>query len=128
MRSVLAGLLACASLALVGCASQILNSYVGKDVRQAVVKYGPPANALDMGDGRRAFQWVMNSSYTTPVNATTTGTVNSSGPTAWYTSNTLITGGQTFSYRCVYTLYAKWEEARQGWIGVGYETPNIMCQ
>ena len=43
-------------LILSGCASQIMNSYVGNDVREVMVDYGTPANAFDMGDGRRAFQ------------------------------------------------------------------------
>ena len=52
---------------LSGCASQIMQRYIGQDAREVVVDYGPPANAMDMGDGRRAFQWVMDSSYTTPT-------------------------------------------------------------
>src|SRR3546814_10017838 len=83
-----------AFLCVNGCASQIMKSYIGKDVREAVLDYGPPANAIDLGGDKRAFQWVMNSRYTTPVTATTTGSVNSYGPTAWVNTNTTVTGGQ----------------------------------
>ena len=68
---------------LTGCASQIMQGYVGKDVREVMLDYGAPANAFDMGDGRRAFQWVIGSSYTTPVSAKTTGNVNAIGSTGY---------------------------------------------
>ncbi len=113
---------------LTGCASQIMNSYVGKDVREVMLDYGPPANAFDMGDGRRAFQWVMNSSYTTPTTATTTGTVNSYGSSSWVNSNTMITGGQTITSNCVYTLFGRWNENTSGWSVTEFKKPNLMCE
>src|SRR3546814_17419814 len=102
-----------AFLCVNGCASQIMKSYIGKDVREAVLDYGPPANAIDLGGDKRAFQWVMNSRYTTPVTATTTGSVNSYGPTAWVNTNTTVTGGQTINSSCIYTLIRS-EERRVG--------------
>jgi len=126
--------------ALIGCASQIMQGYVGKDVRAVMLDYGPPANAFDMGDGRRAFQWVINSSYTTPTYATTTGTVNTVGSVnslgnyssvnanSWVNSNTVITGGQTISSRCVYSLFGRWNESRNGWELVGFQQPRLDCE
>ncbi len=111
-----------------GCASQIMESYVGKDVREVMLDYGPPANAFDMGDGRRAFQWVIGSSYTTPVSATTTGSVNTYGSTSWVNSNTTITGGQTINSKCVYTLFGQWNEDRKGWLITDFKKPNLMCE
>ena len=115
-------------LFVLGCASQIMKSYVGKDVREVMLDYGPPANPFDMGDGRRAFQWVINSSYTTPATATTTGTVNSYGYSSWINSNTMITGGQSINSRCVYTLFGKWSEDTNGWSITGFKKPNLMCE
>ena len=111
-----------------GCASQIMNSYVGKDVREVMLDYGPPANAFDMGDDRRAFQWIMNNSYTTPVTATTTNTAYTYGSTTWVDSNTKITGGQTTNSRCVYTLFAHWNEGANGWFITDFKKPNLMCE
>ena len=111
-----------------GCASQIMKSYVGKDVREVMLDYGPPANAFDMGDGRRAFQWVIGSSYTTPVTANTTGNVNTYGSTSWVNSNTTITGGQTINSKCVYTLFGHWSEDRNGWLITDFKKPNLMCE
>jgi len=111
------------TLALAGCATGIMQSYVGQDIRQVVVKRGPPVNAMDMGDGRRAFQWTENESFTTPTNAYTTGTANS----GWYSANTTITGGQTFTQTCLYTLYARWDDARKGWVVDSFEKPAWDC-
>lgn len=115
-------------LLIAGCASQIMNSYVGKDIREAALDYGPPSNAIDMGDNERAFQWVMNSSFTTPITATTTGSVNTYGPNSWINSNTTVTGGQTINSSCVYTLMARWNEHSESWIVTGYREPRFMCE
>ena len=115
-------------LLLNGCASQIMRDYIGKDVREVMVDYGPPSNAFDMGDGRRAFQWVIGSSYTTPTNATTTGSVNTYGSTSWVNSNTTITGGQTVNSSCIYTLFARWNERTSGWVVTEFKKPKIICE
>lgn len=105
-----------------------MQSYVGKDVRDVMLDYGPPANAMDMGDGRRAFQWVMNQSYTMPSYATTSGTVNQVGSSAWVNSNTTITGGQTINSSCVYTMFANWDDGISGWRVVDFKKPKISCE
>jgi len=113
---------------LCGCASMIMESYVGKDVREAVLDYGVPANAVDLGDGTRAFQWTMNSSYTMPVTATTTGYATSTGPSAWVNTNTVISGGQTVNSSCTYTVLAKWNDPKKSWIISDYRKPRLMCE
>jgi len=112
----------------VSSASQIMQSYVGQDVRIVMVDYGPPNNAFDMPGGQRAFQWVMGRSYTTPAHAQTTGTVNVQGPTAWVNTNTTITGGQTINSKCLYTLFANWNEQTKGWIVNSYRKPSLRCE
>lgn len=113
---------------LAGCASSIMNSFVGQPVQQTVLKYGPPANAMDMPDGSRAFQWVRSSSYTTPVTANSYGHVAGYGNNAIWMQNTQISGGQTFTSSCAYTLFARWNEASNAWIVTGYQKPNLMCE
>lgn len=127
-KNILIMVLICAGLFLSGCASQIMKSYVSKDVREIMLDYGPPANAFDMGDGRRAFQWVMSSSYTMPTYANTTGSVSAYGNTAWVNSNTTISGGQQINSRCAYTLFALWDQQRNGWVVSDFKKPNLMCE
>lgn len=111
-----------------GCASQIMQSYIGKDLREVMLDHGSPTNAFDMGDGRRAFQWAKESSYTTPVTANTNGSVTSVGQSAWVNSNTTISGGQTVTSSCIYTLFATWNEATEGWEVVGFNKPDWTCE
>lgn len=111
-----------------GCASQIMKSYIGKDVREVVLDYGPPANALDMGTGQRAFQWARTQSFTTPATARTTGNINYYRNNAWYSSQTIVTGGNTTHATCLYTLMTTWDEQRKGWIVTDFRRPNILCE
>lgn len=118
-------LIAC--LLLAGCATGVMQSFIGQDVRQVAVKRGPPANVMDMGDGRRAFQWMIQESITTPVMSNTYGNANIYGNTATFTTSTVTTGGTTSGWTCVYTLYGRWDEARQGWIVESFEKPDWKC-
>jgi hypothetical protein len=113
---------------LAGCASQIMQSYVGKDVREVMLDYGAPSNAFDMGEGRRAFQWVIRSSYAVPATATTTGSVNTVGSTSWVNSDTTISGGQTINSKCLYTMFARWSDGTKGWVVTDFKKPNLMCE
>ncbi len=115
-------------LVLSGCASQIMNSYVGNDVREVMVDYGTPDNAFDMGNGRRAFQWIMNDNYTTPTTVTTTANINTYDSNSWVNSNTIITGGQTMNSKCIYTMFGRWNEDRQGWYITDFKKPSLMCE
>jgi hypothetical protein len=113
---------------LSGCASAVMEGYVGKDVREAVLDYGPPINAVDLADGQRAFQWKINSSYTTPIQTTTTGNISQSGYNNWFTANTITTGGQTYSSSCIYTLFTKHSPKNDAWIVTGFKKPSLMCE
>ena len=144
MKRKIIGFLIVTIFILSGCASKIMQSYVGKDVRMAMVDYGPPQNAFDIGNGTRAFQWVMRSSYKTPTYISSNsygsgygnvyGTRYGSGfnatynANAWVNTNTVITGGQTIHSKCVYTVFAKWSNERKGWIITGFKKPNLMCE
>jgi len=117
-----------AALALGGCASSIMEGFVGDPLQTAMVRYGPPQNAFDMGDGRRAFQWSMTSSYTTPTQVTNTGNAYPIGNTVWWTQNTQISGGQTFNSECIYTLYGSWDDSASVWRVTGFEKPDWTCE
>ncbi len=119
-------------LTLSACASSIMQSYVGKSVQDVMLDYGAPDNAFDMPDGRRVFQWVKESSYTTPINVHTsgrgTGSVYGRNITSWTSSNSVITGGQTVKSDCVYSLFAEWNKSVKAWYITGFKKPNLMCE
>lgn len=116
------------ALGLSGCATAIMEGYIGKPVQQAMIDRGPPDMVMDLPDGRRAFQWVINSSYTTPRQ--TYGQANIYAPPGAYANvnyNQMTFGGQTITSSCRYTMYASWDEAQRTWVFVGFEKPRLDC-
>jgi hypothetical protein len=126
-KLMLAGLLAFA-LGVSACASQIMSRYVGQTLQEAMIDYGPPANAFDMPDGSRAFQWVMTSTYVMPTTVTNSGSVTPIGNTAIWSQQTQITGGQPISSACAYTMIARWDEMQNAWVFTEYRRPRMMCE
>jgi hypothetical protein len=109
---------------LAGCASQIMQGYIGQPLQEVMLDYGPPINAFDMPDGSRAFQWSVSSTYVTPTTVTSTAIPAGN---MWMT-NTQITGGQAITSACVYTMLARWNEEQRAWIFTDFRQPNVMCQ
>lgn len=123
---------ACAVAALAvlsaGCASTIMKGYIGQPLQAAMVDYGPPANAFDMGDGRRAFQWSKRSTSTMPTYVTNSGAATPVGNAVWWTQNTQIMGGGTVTSECLYTLYTRWDDTAKSWRVEGFEKPRYACE
>lgn len=117
----IAVILGAASL-LAGCASQIMGSYVGRDVTDVMLDYGPPAASFDMPDGRRAFQWNIDNTFYVPT--TTSYTAVQSG--GLVTGSATTTGG-TYSNQCSYTFFAR-EEQPETWTVVDFHRPKSMCE
>lgn len=117
------------SLLLAGCATMtdVMKGYVGKSLQEAVISYGPPANAFDMPDGSRAFQWVATSNYVMPVNAYQSGSVTGYGNMAQWSQNTQITGGQVITGQCMYTMFARWDSKANAWVFTSFKKPTWAC-
>ncbi len=49
-----------------------MRTYIGQDIRNVELAYGPPVNQIDLGNGARAFQWLKISTDTTPLTAVST--------------------------------------------------------
>ena len=117
-----------AALALTSCATGIMEGFVGQPLQAGIARYGPPEIVFDMPDGRRAFQWRMESQITTPVQ--TYGNANIYAPPGAFASvnyNQTTFGGQTSSQVCRYTMYARWQAAQNAWIFESFEKPTLMC-
>lgn len=110
-------------LALMGCASEIMKGYVGRDITEAVLDYGPPSAVLDMPDGRRAFQWRMDTMGMIPATTTYTGTTY--GNTTYGTFNT--SGGGVFSQTCFYTVFGQ-KNAKGSYTIVDFRPPTAACE
>ena len=108
---------------LASCASQIMEGFVGKDVTEVALQYGPPLAAFDMPDGRKAFQWRMDSAYTMPSTTTYTGVA--SGNLITGTAQTYGGGVQTNA--CFYTLFAE-PNKNNSYTVVGFQKPRLDCE
>lgn len=115
-------------LAMSACASQTMRRYMGQPVQAAIARNGPPTNAFDMPDGRRAFQWSRSGQFTTPVQASNSGNIYAAGNAAWWTQNTTITGGQPINVSCHYTVYARWNASANAWIMETFEPIPYQCE
>lgn len=123
-----------ALLVITGCASSIMQGYVGKSISEPMMDYGVPVNSFDLPNGQRAFQWssketvvihgasLSNSSFSANTNyagnmATPDGYVSGSN----FTSPSVIDENQ-----CFYTLVA--DKAGNDWIVSGFRKPRFACE
>ena len=109
---------------LASCASDIMGSYVGKSITEPMMDYGRPADVFDLGGGRRAFQWSINSSGFMPITTPSYGTIY--GSNGWASVTTNSTSYMPYSQNCLYTLTAS--QKGNDWIVDGYRKPTMMCE
>lgn len=138
------GVMVLTILAASGCASGIMQSYVGKPMTEPVLDYGPPSAAFDMDATTRAFIWRMTDSYTVPGYIRTSGNGSASafatasggfasamGSGIW-TSNAIVQPAQDVSWSCNYALFARRAgngiSGPGGWIVSGYRKPSLACE
>lgn len=115
MKRVLAAL----ALLVSGCASDIMAGYVGQDITDVMLDYGPPANVMELPDGRVAFQWTEEQSYTSPTTTNVYGYGNYATATTY--------GGTTSNWNCVYTFFAK-PNPQGSHTVIGIKQPDLMCE
>lgn len=115
------------AMALSGCASSVMGGFVGKPVEAVAVRYGPPVNVFDMPDGRRAFQWNINSTIPLAGYSNTTATIYAPpGGLATVNSSTNYMPAQQIQHSCLYTMYGTYQG--NAWVLTGYEKPSLMCE
>jgi hypothetical protein len=111
-------------LVLGGCVASTMRGYIGQDVRQVELAYGPPSNVIDLGNGTRAYQWARISTSSTPASAVTTTTRDKKGRRV---STTELIGGQPTVTRCLYVFMTAWSPQWNGWIVTGIREPSLDC-
>jgi hypothetical protein len=107
-----------------GCVSDTMRNFVGQDIRQVELNYGPPVNEIDLGNGTHAFQWTTISVDTTPMSAVTTTAKDRKGRK---TTETQFIGGEQSATSCLYTFIAAWNPQASGWIVTGFRQPSFDC-
>jgi hypothetical protein len=115
----------CATVVLLAaCAADAMRGYIGQDIRNVELSYGPSANQIDLGNATRAFQWSKISVDTTPATAVTTTDKDKKGRK---TTSTQFTPGSTTVTNCLYTFIAAWNPQTSGWIVTGIREPSLDC-
>ncbi|WP_227270313.1 hypothetical protein [Roseobacter weihaiensis] len=109
---------------LSGCASQVMQGYVGGSITEPMLDYGQPSGVFDLPDGARAFQWNITDSGVIPVSTPSTTNIYGSG--GWATATTTSTTYQPYSQECVYTLLAR--PQGDDWIVTGFRKPRLACE
>jgi hypothetical protein len=109
---------------LAGCAADTMRGYVGQDVRNVELNYGPPANQIDLGNGTRAYQWTKITVDTTPMSAVSTTDKDKKGRK---TTQTDFIGGDQSVTKCLYTFITTWNPQANGWIVTGIREPSFDC-
>lgn len=101
-----------------------MSEYIGKPIEEPILDYGPPANIIELSDGRRGYQWRMQNSGVMPITTPTTSTIYAGGDVATVYSQT--TNYAPYSTNCVYTLTAK----KQGntYVVDGFRQPSLACE
>lgn len=115
---------------LTGCATEIMQGYVGRPVEAAMARYGRPDDTFDLPDGRRAFQWIEVETSTSPgyaVTRTRRERGDDGGHRPSRTTRTEYTPPSETANRCVYTLYGRRDPQTSGWVVDGFAPPALGC-
>jgi hypothetical protein len=111
-----------------GCVSTHMRGFMERDIRDVIVRSGPPINALDMGDGRRAFQFHWGGGAVVVPQTTTATMTTTDGVSVWLSRASITTPAVFVSEGCIITYFARWNEERNGWIVVDYTYPKrLVC-
>ena len=121
MKSALA---LCMVMLVAACVADTMRGYIGQDIRNVELAYGPAANQVDLGNGTRAFQWSKVSVDTTPATAVTTTDKDKNGRK---TTSTQFTPSSTTVTNCLYTFITTWNQQTKGWIVTGIREPSLDC-
>jgi hypothetical protein len=113
---------------LTGCASKIMQSYVGQPISAVVLDYGMPSGAFDIEPGKRAFIWSMSVNVFIPGTTTTYGTAVGNQ----LFLNSYSSPGVMASDSCNYVLYAERHrtdiEGPAAWRVTSFKKPSFWCE
>lgn len=117
-------LLVIAIVALSGCASTEMRTYVGKPIEETQFAYGRPENVFELPDGRRAYQYRWGGGAgVMPGSATTTASTFG----GFTTATTSMTPAMIFeSAGCLITFIAR--DQGRGYVVEEYRVPKqLVC-
>ncbi|MBU3031231.1 hypothetical protein [Paracoccus marinaquae] len=108
---------------LTGCASEMMKSYLGKDITEVAMDRGAPDGYVDLPDGRRAFMWQENQSMVTPATTNYSSTAYGS----YISGSAVTTGGYVSTWECTYTFIGQ-RNPRGSYTVVDFRKPSLQCE
>jgi hypothetical protein len=116
------------ALLITGCASKIMQAYVGQPISAVVEDYGMPSGAFDIEPGKRAFVWSISTNIFIPGATTTYGTAIGNQ----LFLNSYSSPGVMTSDSCNYVLYAEKHrsdiEGPAAWRVTSFKKPGFWCE
>lgn len=113
---------------LAGCASSIIQGYVGKPISEIIEDYGFPSGAYDTAPGRRTFIWVRKRADTFGGSSTTNASIVGNQLFA----TTITSPPTTMISSCNYVGYATRTRTDingpAAWTLVGFKKPKLLCE
>lgn len=106
-------------MAIAGCASQMMEGYLGKDITEVIMDRGTPSGAIDLPDGRRAFMWTSTQTSVAPVTTSYSGSA--------YGGTAMSYGGSVSRWDCTYTFIGQ-RNPRGSYTVVDFRQPSLMCE
>jgi hypothetical protein len=120
------------ALFISGCAVKhdTLQAYVGEDIQKVVADIGYPKVAYDMEEGRRDFQWIMESStvhsYEISIGALTEPE-KQFDPDIKLESITPMFDSKAMTSECLLTMMTRWDKDTKSWVVIDYQQPTSGC-
>lgn len=108
-----------------GCASQIMQSYVGKDITEPAMDCGPPC--CNDGSARRPPRVHVADALGDGRPADHNATYNAYGSGNWVTGAATTTGGGISSWSCNYTLIGQ-KNPQGSYTVVDFRRPSLSCE
>jgi hypothetical protein len=105
-----------------GVMDKIMSSWVGAQADEVIRQWGYPHEERVIA-GRKLLVWHRNVQLTMPASATTSGTINRVGSTAYYSGTTTVSGGGVSNWSCIRTLEISNENKVVSWQWEGNNCP-----
>lgn len=118
------------ALPLSSCVSTYMKTFIGEDIREVMMTEGPPINAFDLSDGRRAFQYKFGGgTFVTPQVSRTAGSATILGNSVWLDQRTITQPAAIIeSEGCLISYIAEFSSAKSAWTVVDIRYPKrLVC-
>jgi hypothetical protein len=115
---------------LSGCVSTHMKAFIGKDIREVMLTEGPPINAFDLSEGRRAFQYRFGGgTFVTPQVSNTATSATVVGNSVWLDQRTITQPAAIVeSQGCVISYIAEFDQKKSSWTVVDIRYPKrLVC-